>query len=245
MSKTLTFKPFCIKYEDWMTDEQVAEVFDKAVSCGAYLLEGVFGVHEEFGGTNTYKARHWMYFGINYEGDTYFADNLISFDRCVIRLDQVDSHLNLDSGVSGQLEQGGIMTNKITDLRNTAIKLGGMKSEDIRQYIIACESQCIDISAISDLVDAKYIECFRDKLFCVGDVGNLEMDTILINFTSNTTWEATVVEGTRATITLFGEEYYVDMIQPMLDSMAAAKVSSDGGITPKAGSGNPPDKKLV
>jgi hypothetical protein len=47
----------------------------------------------------------------------------------------------------------------------------------------------------------------------------------------------------RATVNILGEECYVDMLEPMLEALAAAKVGGD--ITPSAGGGTPPDKKIV
>lgn len=35
----MNFKPFYIKYESWMTEEQVVQVLDKAVIAGAVLFE--------------------------------------------------------------------------------------------------------------------------------------------------------------------------------------------------------------
>jgi len=46
----------------------------------------------------------------------------------------------------------------------------------------------------------------------------------------------------RKTVTLFGVEYYEDMLVPMLSAMEDAKVPN---VTPSAGGGTPPDKKIL
>ena len=63
----MNFKPFYIKMTDDITDEMVAEVFDKAESQGACLHEGVEGFHDDTSGAGPCDPSTWAYFGVNSE----------------------------------------------------------------------------------------------------------------------------------------------------------------------------------
>ena len=137
-----------------------------------------------------------------------------------------------------------IVTNEITDMKNTAILLEGLDEDTIQAYIKMCNDCGCDVTAFTDrdsFSEDKYLEC------C--DIGNglklygsdcLEPTTRLINIEKNTTYKVNFVE--RKTVTLFGTKYYEDMLAPMLSAMEDAKVPD---ITPSAGSGTPPIKKSL
>lgn len=110
----MNFKPFYIKYEDWMTDEQVAEVFDKAVESGASLYEGVADIHSK--GFSKREPNRWKYFGVDWENETLFEDDLEDYgnEAVEITLDQVDEHLGIKSIPSA---------NCMSSLRNVKIDL--------------------------------------------------------------------------------------------------------------------------
>lgn len=228
----MNFKPFYINIQD-MTDEQVCEILNKSIAAGAVLREDVSA------------SCGYRYFGVDYDSETIFWDKTTPYsNECTIAieitLDQVDEHLGLTKPKQTTTTQENIMTNEITDLRNTAIKLEGMRNEDIQAYLDACELQ-------GSLVTVPILGANREGYmeYCDGGVGfnvyrvyeELETSTQLINFTSKTTWTATpVVE--REVVTLFGTDYYADMIQPLLDTLEAAKV---GGVSTQ-GTGTPPDR---
>lgn len=88
-------KPFCIKYEDWMTDEQVQDVLCKAVAAGAQAEECVQGVGGNGAGfiDPHYLPSDFEYFGVNDEGQTWFSNAKTTYANNIIKLDEVDKHL--------------------------------------------------------------------------------------------------------------------------------------------------------
>ena len=80
----MKFKPFYIKCED-VSRAQQQKVFDKAVKCGAYVVES----------TDSYSCT-FNFFGVNDDTCTFYHDLSESFGNAVeITLDQVDEHLGL------------------------------------------------------------------------------------------------------------------------------------------------------
>lgn len=140
------------------------------------------------------------------------------------------------------------MTNEITDLRNTAIKLEGMRNGDIQAYLDACEQQGIGTNDIVIQEINKYTIYLESVDLNFGGgckvyeaTNELELNTQLINFTSKTTWTATPVLE-REVVTLFGTEYYADMIQPILATLESAKVKVDDTSVSTQGTGTPPTR---
>ena len=167
-----------------------------------------------------------------------------------LTIDQLDEHL----GLTKPTQKETIMTDEITDMKNTAILLEGLDEDTIQAYIKMCSDRGCDVTTFTDgesFSEDKYLECCD---ICNGlklyRSDYLEPTTRLINIEKNTTYKVNFVE--RKTVTLFGSEYYEDMLQPMLESMADAKVVvgvvpvvGDNKITPLAGGGRPPDKKIL
>jgi hypothetical protein len=224
----MSVRPFCINIED-MSFDQVKEIFSKAIAAGGKYIEGVESMSV------------YSYFGIDYELETYFWNKVGCYSSDdinvpLITIDQLDEYLGLTT-------EENKVENTITDLRNTAIKLDVMRKEDIEAYVSAAKLQGSGVSHYVNnggWADTEYIECV--------DVGagyklyfsdQLEPTTQIINFV--TTWKAIPVE--REKVVLFGEEYYVDELKTLLGGSTIAKVG--GVITPSAGGGVPPDKKIV
>lgn len=90
----MKFKPFYIKYAESMSDQDVADVFDKAVSKGANLYEGVYGFHDI---NSVHKSSYYTYFGVAQGFSTYFGHSPISYGYKAVELtlDQVDAHLGI------------------------------------------------------------------------------------------------------------------------------------------------------
>ena len=91
----MNFKPFYIRYDESMSDQDVADVFDKAVSKGTYLLEGVEGLQDH---TDAYLPSDYILFGVDNEGDTLFGDSNDNYGYGAVELtlDQVDAHLGIN-----------------------------------------------------------------------------------------------------------------------------------------------------
>lgn len=225
-------KQFCINIEG-MPFDQVDEIIDKYLAAGGNLSEGV-----EWRGD-------YIYFGLDYELDTYFWNIIVNYaeedeDVPELTIDQLDEHL----GLVKPTQKETIMTNEITDMKNTAILLEGLDEDTIQAYIKMCGDylgQPIHIKGC--LKTQEYLE-FSD----VGEglmlyaTSFLEESTKLITIEKCTTYTYTAILPERKTVTLFGTEYYEDMLAPMLSAMEEAKVPD---ITPSAGSGNPPIKKAL
>ena len=93
-------KPFYIKRTLDTSNEDVMRIFDKCVHMGANAYDGIdrtpsphYYVHK------VNKSQRYEYFGVDADGDTYFANNVEYFKegRAVeITVDQVDKHLGLN-----------------------------------------------------------------------------------------------------------------------------------------------------
>jgi len=225
-------KPFCINIEG-MSNQQVDDILNKSLAAGGNFSEGIE------------VRRLYKYFGLDHNLDTYFwniAETYAEEDEDVIelRFDQLDEYL----GLTKSTQKETIMTSEINDMKNTAILPEGLDEDTIQAYIKMCGDCGCDVTGFTDrdsFSEDKYLEC------C--DIGNglklygsdcLEPTTRPINIEKNTTYTVTLPE--RKTVTLFGTEYYEDMLAPMLSAMEDAKVPD---ITPSAGSGTPPIKKSL
>lgn len=243
----MNFKPFYIKYEKWMTYTQVAEVFDKAVMLGAIMMEGVDSHHEAGCKACCYCPDHFMFFGVDLWGDTYFSDSFGGYgeNAVCITLDQVDEHLGLtskeDNGRINLQQSKG--TNP--DLCNTAVRVfDGSGHLNAYGYMAACVNDGISVTDNTPWYSYEYLEVSTGEHgYILKPCNALKPETKLINFKYNLTWEIEPMETseTREIVVIGGEEYYADAVPAMLDAIAAAKVS--GGVIPQAGSGTPPDEK--
>ncbi|AHK11131.1 hypothetical protein S14_19 [Shewanella sp. phage 1/4] len=148
-------------------------------------------------------------------------------------IDQLDEHLGLTT-----TQEETIMPNEIIDMKNTAILLEGLDEETIQVYVEMCGYEQYSVH------NRKYLECVDVGCgFKVYSADELEHTTKLITLEKQTIYKVTSAK--RKTVTLFGTEYYEDMVASMLSTMEGAKVPTNGGtLTPRAGSGTPPDKKL-
>lgn len=91
----MTVKPFYIRHTPDMTDAQVAEIFDKAVACGAQLGNGVKGFHSnQQCKCNAYLPGEFKYFGVTKSNKTWISDVVGLFGE-EITLDQVDEWLGI------------------------------------------------------------------------------------------------------------------------------------------------------
>lgn len=168
MKQESKVKPFYIKYEEWMTSKDVVEVFDKAISVGVYLKEGVRTYHHPESG-DVYLPEHFMYFGVNCDNETYFTDYAPYFGDNVIdiTLDQVDAHLGLVKvNKSDDTIPQSLVGCKI-DLRNED---GSVNSELSAAFQEACFAQGLTwISTCLRFPAKPNTSRFTDKLFLYTD----------------------------------------------------------------------------
>ena len=227
----MNFKPFCIKYEDWMTDEQVDLVLKKAVECGAIERWVVRSLNED--SYNTFDPDFWEYFGVDDLHVTECHDSVESFGEGadLLTLDQVDEHLGLTKPAA--IVQPKSLANVKLDCRKPD---GSVDEELSRAFQEACFEQGIYWATSGAVV--KYL----DKQFLFVEGGSLthEVDdfeyfkdhvTTEIKFTYERKlvldYEIVAKEepAERKVVTIGGVEYYEDMIAPMLEAMQSARVS--------------------
>lgn len=188
--------------------------------------------------------RYYDYFGVDYRLETRFWNNVDAYSNVGTRvpeltLDRLDEHLGL---ITKPIQKETIMTNEITDMVNTAIVLEGLDKETVTAYVGLCEDylgrsviikgnlQTMPYLALSEIGDGLVLYA----------TNTLESSTKLVTVEKKTVYSIAPVE--RKTVTLFGSEYYEDMLVPMLSAMEDAKVPN---VTPSAGGGTPPDKKIL
>lgn len=252
----MKFKPFYIEYESWMTDEEVQEVLDKAVSAGANYdnqVESVTGFT-----MRSFNPKLWVYFGVGEDFVTMCSDLVIGFGEgaVLLTLDQVDSHL----GLTKPEVVTDTVVNTPKSLANVKLDCrkpdGSVDEELSRAFQEACFGQGIGwatsgktvkyegshfLFVEDDDLKLRYAEDFE----YFKDHANTE---IKFTYERKLTWEYEIVAkeepAERKVVTIGGVEYYEDMIAPLLEAMQSAKVGSgDKVVSPMAGSGNPPDKK--
>jgi hypothetical protein len=224
-------KPFCIHIQG-MSYDQIEEILTKAVAAGGILEEDM-------------QAKgNYPYFGLDGELETYFGSNPLYYSRGeeaapVITLNQLDEHLGLTTKPP---QKKIIMRDEITDMVNTAIVLEGLDKETVNAYITLCEDSVgKNITLKGSLLGMPYLELSNIGTgLCLYATTMLEDHTKIVTVEKKITYSVVPVE--RKTVTLFGSEYYEDMLQPMLEAMDEAKVVN---VKPMAGGGTPPDKKIL
>ena len=249
MKEESKVKPFYIKYEEWMTSKDVGEVFDKAISVGVYLKEGVSTYHHPESG-DVYIPEHFDYFGVNCEIETYFTDYALYFgdDAIQITLGQVDEHLglvNVDKSAPQSLVGCKI------DLRNED---GSVNSELSAAFQEACFAQ--GLTWITQMhhkeKSAKYLHdpflyCGDKYLNCGACVKEFLKDDnkeIKFEFERKLNWSVKYMtnETTRKIVDIGGVSYYEGKLLEAVQLLESAKVAESGVATPMAGGGTPPDR---
>lgn len=249
MKEEYKVKPFYIKYESWMTSKDVAEVFDKAISVGVYLKEGVRTYHHPESG-DVYLPEHFTYFGVNGDIETYLTDYASYFGDGTIQitLDQVDGHLGLvkvDKLVDSTPQS--LVGCKI-DLRNED---GSVDSELSAAFQEACFSQGLKWRRSGSVthcdkpflyVDDDYLGHGTEHVVFLED-SNKE---VKFEFERKLNWSVKYMtnETTRKIVDIGGVSYYEDKLLEAVQLLESAKVVESGVATPMAGGGVPPDRPL-
>lgn len=254
MKEESKVKPFYIKYEEWMTKEDVGTVLSKAVLLGAHRDEGVNGVHD---------CQDWYvlsfdlfsFFGVSCANKTYFSDNPFS-NAVQITLDQVDEHLGLTRvDKSADTTPQSLVGCKI-DLRNED---GIVNSELSAAFQETCFAQgltwistCLRFPAKPNTprftdkpflyTDDRYIKYGIDAEYFLKD-GNKE---VKFEFERKLNWSVKYMtnETTRKIVDIGGVSYYEDKLLEAVQLLESAKVVDSGVATPTAGGGVPPDRPL-
>lgn len=228
----MNVKPFCVKYEDWMTDEQVDSVLKNAVKCGARERWVVRSLNE--GSLDTFSPDFWEYFGVDDVNETECHDSVESFgeDAVLLALDQVDAHLGLTK------PEPVVNTPKsLANVKLDCRKPDGSVDEELsRAFQEVCFENGIGWATSGCVV--KYASA--NFLFVEGDKLRYEYDdfeyfkghaNIEIKFTyeRKLVWDYEIVAkeepAERKVVTIGGVEYYEDMIAPMFEAMQSARVS--------------------
>lgn len=246
MKEESKVKPFYIKYEEWMTKEDVATVLSKAVLCGAIKMEGVDGVHDS---EDWYPVPFdvFNFFGVNWDNVTYFSERVFKYS-VQITLDQVDEHLGLTRvDKSADATPQSLVGCKI-DLRNED---GSVNSELSAAFQEACFSQGIGWPTgnldTSNYTHYPFIYVSENGL----DVGwrdNIfhghKYKEVKFEFERKLNWSVKYMtnETTRKTVEIGGVSYYEDKLLEAVQLLESAKVVDSGVATPMAGTGTPPDR---
>lgn len=127
---------FYIKREPHFTDEMVKGVFDKAVSLGVNLTEGVEGFHEG-AATVTRKISNWDYFGVSVTSDTFFWDNPVHFSK---------------GGDGSCIEQATLITMEDVDTWLGIVTEEGEGEECTNTTVKRCESACDKSLSVGDTI---------------------------------------------------------------------------------------------
>lgn len=240
-------KPFYIKYEGWMTSKDVAEVFDKAISVGVYLKEGVRTYHHPES-EDVYLPEHFAYFGVNCDIETYLTDYASYFgdDTIQITLDQVDGHLGLvkvDKLVDSTPQS--LVGCKI-DLRNED---GSVDSELSAAFQEACFAQGLNWYGDSyvKFIDKPFLYVsnhgitYSDKESTFLNAADKE---IKFEFERKLNWSVKYMtnETTRKIVEIGGVSYYEDKLLEAVQLLESAKVVDSGVST--MGTGTPPDRPV-
>lgn len=234
----LSVKPFCVKYEAWMTDEQVDSVLKKAVKCGAIERWVVRSLNGD--SSDTFNPDFWEYFGVDEVNDTECYGRVEDFgeDTVLLTLDQVDAHLGLapPEPVAETTVQPKPLANVKLDCRKPD---GSVDEELSRAFQEACFEQ-----GIFWYGDDKGEYCFEDItdfIYTDGDsitwgesisaFEDSKPPEIKFTYERKLVWDYEIVakeEPTeRKVVTIGGVEYYEDMIAPMVEAMQSARVSKE------------------
>lgn len=247
MKEESKVKPFYIKYEEWMTSKDVAGVFDKAISVGVYLKEGVWTYHHPESG-DVYLPEQFTYFGVNCDIETHFTHYVSYFgdDTIQITLDQVDAHLGLVTvDKSANATPQSLVGCKI-DLRNED---GSVNSELSAAFQEACFAQGLKWRRGGSVT-----HCDKPFLYVHGtylshgilyevflEDSNKE---IKFEFERKLNWSVKYMtnETTRKIVEIGGVNYYEDKLLEAVQLLESAKVVDSGVATPMAGGGIPPER---
>lgn len=252
----LRVKPFYIEYESWMTDEDVQEVLDKAVSAGASYdnqVESVTGFT-----LRSFNPYLWVYFGVGEEFVTMCSDLVAGFgeDAVLITLYQVDAHLGLTK--PEPVTETAVQPKSLANVKLDCRKPDGSVDEELsRAFQEACFEQGIgwedEFENIEIQEGCNFLYTGLEKLLYSDENNRTDFESepekeIKFTYERKLVWDYEIVAKEepveRKVVTIGGVEYYEDMIAPMLEAMQSAKVvSGDNVVSPMAGSGNPPDKK--
>lgn len=233
----LSVKPFYIRYESWMTDEQVQEALDKAVSVGANRCRGVTGLDKE--ADYPFTPSFWWYFGVGDKNNTECSDNVVYFgkDATLLTLDQVDAHLGLTKPepVAETIVQPKSLANVKLDCRKPD---GSVDEELSRAFQEACFEQGIgweDEFENIEIQEGCYFLYTGHEMLLYSDENDrtdfeAEPETeIKFTYERKLVWDYEIVAkeepAERKVVTIGGVEYYEDMIAPMFEAMQSARVS--------------------
>lgn len=230
----MKFKPFCVKYEDWMTDEQVQEVLDKAVSAGASYdtqVESVTGFT-----LRSFKPYLWGYFGVDEMNETECYDDIESFgkDAVLLTLDQVDDHLGLAKPET--VAETTVQPKSLANVKLDCRKPDGSVDEELsRAFQEACFEQGIAWCGDREFEDGcGFIYTSGNNLSCSYEEDSdyfhkEEEQEIKFTYERKLVWDYEIVQKEspveRKVVTIAGVDYYEDMIAPMLEAMQSARVS--------------------
>lgn len=218
----MNFKPFCINIEN-MTDEQVREIFDKAVKAGAVINETVGGYNQGY-----------AYFGVDYDNDTMFYNHVDDYHingvfAKLITIEELDEHL----GITKQ------STKTPFDLRNTKIDVrkrdeNGVPTNEIdvessKAFQEACFEQGFAWGTKGQTfnhLDKPFLYAEEDYSLSQGEVCNNFLDhtpenkEITFTYERKLTWEAKEAEKKKETITLpNGDVYDAEELQKALSNI--------------------------
>lgn len=233
----MKFKPFCVKYEDWMTNEQVNLVLEKAIMSGATNRAMVKSLHPY--NDYIFNPSEWEYFGVTYRGytDAYAHTSYFGEDAVLLTLDQVDGHLGLTKpdAVTNHVAQPKSLANVKLDCRKPD---GSVDEELSRAFQEACFEQGIgweDEFENIEIQDGCYFLYTGHETLLYSDKNDrTDFDAepekeIKFTYERKLVWDYEIVAkeepAERKVVTIGGVEYYEDMIAPMLEAMQSARVS--------------------
>lgn len=234
----MNFKPFYIKYEGWMTDGQVQEVLNKAVSAGAKRMLGVKSLSDDKETTFVFTPCCWRYFGVDEYNITEASDASYCFgeDVVLLTLDQVDAHLGLDK--PEPINNRVVNTPKsLANVKLDCRKPDGSVDEELsRAFQEACFEQVIQWKDNGSTIRKLQINYLYTNGSCItyGIVAdNFNSDhrkEIKFTYERKLVWDYEVVAKEeppeRKVITIGGVEYYEDLIAPMLEAIESARVDA-------------------
>lgn len=234
----MKFKPFCVKYEDWMTDGQVNSVLEKALMKGAtnrVMVESLYPDNEYL-----FAPKEWEYFGVNHEGYTEAYNRHVYFgeDAVLITLDHVDTHLGLTK--PDAVAETSVQPKSLANVKLDCRKPDGSVDEELSR---AFQEACFEQGIGWGLRHTEYVVKHLSQQFLVVEEGRLTYEdgfeyfkghnTTEIKFTyeRKLVWDYEVVAkeepAERKVVTSGGVEYYEDMIAPMFEAMQSARVSKE------------------
>lgn len=234
----LSIKPFCVKYEDWMTDEQVDSVLKKAIECGAIERWVVRSLNE--GISDTFDPDFWEYFGVDDVNETECHDSARSFGKDVIllELDQVDEHLGLAK--PEPVAETAVQPKSLANVKLDCRKPDGSVDEKLSR---AFQEACFEQGIYWYGEDEGVVGCLGVSEFLYTDGSGISWSggfvvyfnehpspEIKFTYERKLVWDYEIIAkeepAERKVIIIGGVEYYEDLIAPMLGAMEAARVNA-------------------